>query len=800
MLKMYFLTAFRSLLRNKSYTLLNVGGLALGITCSILLFLVIQYQLSYDSFHAKADRIYRLNVDFPERDFHTPASHYPLTDNMRSNGKLGFEEVTQIEGALGAQINIAGSDNEPPRKFLEEENIGFVEPSFFSMFDFDIGPANPAPYFSEPNVVMLTQTLADKYFPDKEAIGQVLRYNNRYNLKVVSVMPDMPGNTEFPFVMLISYQTIKNELADDWGNLSSAHQTFVLLPEQMAVKTAKSTVNKFVAQHNGQKNMKNNFVYMLQPLSDLHHNPQYYGGFAQTPVSREMLLAMGAVGIVLLLTACINFINLATAQAIKRAKEVGIRKVLGSNRWQLVLQFMSETLLIVVFASLMSVILVELTLPHLNELLGLKMTFSLLNNQTLLFFLIAQTLLVTLFAGFYPAFVLSAFEPTTALKSRMSVQRFGGISLRQVLVVLQFTICQALIICTFLVNEQMIFFNNKSLGFDKEAVVLVTLPREISSKMQALRQELLKNPAVRNVSFGSDAPSSGNISYGNFYFNHASQDEGFQIHKKFVDKHYFQLYGMNFLAGTAYANADSLQYMVINDALRRKLGLQSPEEALGQTLTFGGKEYSGPIVGVVEDFHQSSLASPIEPLVMTKNPAEYVILSAKISMSQKQEALRHLEQLWEQVYPNDVFSYQFLDENIAQFYEDEARQNTLFKVFSIIAIFIGCLGLYGLIAFMAAQRTKEVGIRKVMGASTLHITALFSKEFVKLVAIAFLLAAPIAYYLIELWLRDYTYRITISIWPFVLAGLATLFIALITMSTKAIQAALANPVISLKSE
>ncbi|TPE43213.1 ABC transporter permease [Pontibacter mangrovi] len=800
MLKMYFLTAARSLWRNKSYSLLNVAGLALGITCSILLFLVIQYQLSYDSFHTKADRIYRLNVDFPERDFHTPASHFPLPELMRSNGNLGLEEVTQMVGRTGAQINIAADGDTPPKKFLEDSNIGFVEPSFFSIFDFNTGPINPAPYFKEPNVVVLTQSLADKYFPEENPVGKVIRYNNQYNLKVVSVMPDMPGNTEFPFVMLVSYKTLKNELSDDWGNLSSDHQTYALLPKQMSPETAQEAVNSFVAKHNDQKDLRNSMVYMLQPLNDLHHNPSYYGGFAQTPVSREMLLAMAAVGIVLLLTACINFINLATAQAIKRAKEVGIRKVLGSNRWQLVLQFMSETLLIVVSASLFSIILVELALPHLNELLDLQITFSLLDNKVLLLFLIAQALLVTLFAGFYPAFVLSGFEPTTALKSRMSMQRVGGISLRQVLVVLQFTICQVLIICTFLVNEQMNFFRSKPLGFDKEAVVLVTLPRETSRKMQALRQELLSNPAVREVSFGSDAPSSGNISYGNFYFNHASEDEGFQIHKKFADKYYFQLYDMHFLAGNAYANADSLQYMVINDALRRKLGLKTPEEALGKNLSFGGKQFSGPIVGVVDDFHQSSLAVPIEPLVITKNPVDYVTLSVKINMAQKQEALQHLEQLWDKVYPDDVFSYQFLDESIAQFYEDEARQNTLFKVFSVIAIFIGCLGLYGLVAFMAAQRTKEVGIRKVMGASVFHITALFSKEFVKLVMIAFLLAVPIAYYLMDLWLQDYSYRISISYWPFIMAGFATLAIALITMSTQAVKAALANPVLSLKTE
>lgn len=800
MFKIYFLTAFRSLLRNKSYSILNIAGLALGITCSILLFLVIQYQLSYDKFHTNADNIYRLVVTFPVNGFNTPASHFPLAANMRSNSNLGFETITQIKGDVGAQINIPSNGTGTSRKFLIDENIGFVEPSFFDVFDFNTGPIDVRSHFAEPNAVILTQSLADKYFPGQDAVGKVIRYNNQYNLKVVSVMPDMPGNTEFPFVMLISYETIRKTLPNDWGNLSSDHQTFVVLPDNMPATTAEASVNQFVKQHVEEASQGRPLQYLLQPLKDIHYNTSFFGAFAQTTIAKELIWAMAIVGIVLLLTACINFINLATAQAIRRAKEVGVRKVMGSSRSQLVFQFLCETFLIVVCATFLSVILTELALPYLNELLDLQITFSLLNDQVLLLFLVVQTLLVTLFAGFYPAFVLSNFQPITALRSRMSVQKLGGISLRQVLVVMQFTICQVLIICTLLVNEQMNFFRNKSLGFDKEAVVTITLPRNSGHKIQPLRQELLNNPAVREVSFGSDAPSSGNISYGNFYFNNAAKDEDFQTHKKFVDPYYFGLYDMQFLAGKAYPDSDSIYYMVINDTMRRKLGLKTPEDAIGKNLSLGERKYAGAIVGVVADFHQASLASPIEPLVMTKNPDAYSVLSAKIDMTQQKEALQHLEKVWEIVYPDDVFNYEYLDDTIAEFYQDEARQNTLFKVFSLIAIFIGCIGLYGLVAFMAAQRTKEVGIRKVLGASTFSITVLFSKEFVKLVLVAFVIAIPIAYYLMNLWLQDFTYRITLSYMPFILAGIATLLIALLTMSFQAVKAAMANPVVSLKSE
>ncbi|MBJ6118083.1 ABC transporter permease [Pontibacter sp. BT310] len=800
MFKIYFLTAIRSLVRNKSYSILNIAGLALGITCSILLFLVIQYQLSYDGFHTKADRIYRLVVSFPETNFNTPASHFPLAANMRSNSNLGFEEVTQIKGDVGAQINIPAKGTATGKKFLVEENIGFIEPSFFNVFNFNTGAVDVKSQFSEPNVVILTQTLADKFFPGENVVGKVIRYNNQYNLKVVSVMPDMPGNTEFPFVMLVSYETIRKTLPTDWGNLSSDHQTFVVLPEKLPVAAAETNVNQFVRKHAQSEIPEKGILYSLQPLEDIHYNPNFYGAFAQTPITKELIWAMAIVGIVLLLTACINFINLATAQAIRRAKEVGVRKVMGSSRTQLVVQFLCETLLIVLCATFLSVILTELALPYLNTLLDLQITFSLFDDKVLLLFLLVQTILVTLFAGFYPAFVLSSFQPITALRSRMSVQRFGGISLRQVLVVMQFTICQVLIICTLLVNEQMNFFRNKSLGFNKEAVITVFLPQSTGDKIQPLRQELLSNPAIREISFASDAPSSGNISYGNFFYNHAAKDADFQTHKKFVDPYYFSLFDMKFLAGKAYPNGDSIHYMVINDTMRRKLGLKTPEDAIGKHLSLGDRRFAGSIVGVVADFHQASLASPIEPIIMTKNPEAYSVISAKIDMTQQKEALQHLEKVWEKVYPDDVFNYKYLDESIAEFYEDEARQNTLFKVFSLIAIFIGCLGLYGLVAFMAAQRTKEVGIRKVLGASVFNITVLFSKEFIKLVLIAFVIAVPIAYYLMNLWLQDFTYRISLGYSAFLLAGVATLTIALLTMSTQAIKAALTNPVISLKSE
>ncbi|MDX5421722.1 MAG: ABC transporter permease [Hymenobacteraceae bacterium] len=805
MYKMYFLTAFRSLLRNKSYSILNVAGLTLGITCSILLFLVIKYELSYDAFHGNADRIYRATTATNYRDAleENSAAHYPLATLLRSNDKLGFENLTQMYGEEGAQVNVLSDKGDAPKRFLEEGSIGFVEPEFFRMFNFETGANDPTPSLAEPNTVILTESTAAKYFGEENPLGRVIKLNNKLNLKVTGVIPDMPSNSDFPFVMFVSYPTFKGYSPwgdpTSWSTLSSPHQVYVLLPEGRTAQSARASLNALVKNHIPEKG-KNlpQEVYNLQPLSDIHFNADL-SNYSNRTISREVIWSMAVVGIFLVLVACINFINLATAQAIKRAREVGVRKVMGSSQQQLMLQFLGETFLITLSATLISIILTELTLPYLNELLELQITFSILQDPVLLSFLVAQVLLVSLFAGLYPALVMSRFQPIAALKSRINTQKVAGFSLRSALVVVQFTICQVLIICTILVNEQMDYFRTKSLGFNKDAVITVQLPSDEGKKLMPLRQEMLNNPAVKKVSLSSAAPAANFTWTGNFKYNNSSEDEPFHANIKIADEDYVDLYDMKLLAGRTYSNSDSNSY-VINETMRRKLGIKNAAEAIDKTIAMGRGDVKGKIVGVVEDFHQNSLHAPIDPAIMMNNPDNYWFLSAKIDLGNKQEALQHLEKVWNMAYPDDVFNYEFLDETISRFYQNEAKQSKLFKIFSIIAILIGCLGLYGLVAFMAAQRTKEVGIRKVMGASILNIGVLFSKEFIKLVLVAYVLAVPIAYYLMDSWLQDFTYRISVEFWPFLLAGAATLAIALVTMSYQAIKAALANPVVSLKSE
>ncbi|MFT2010831.1 ABC transporter permease [Pontibacter sp. 13R65] len=800
MLKTYFLTALRSLLRNQSYTFLNILGLALGITCSILIFLVVKFELSYDNFHENRTQTYRIGIHTNEDGTEgvQASMPVPITDILRQNNP-GISLITQVFGEEDGQISVPAQGNLPARHYRELSPIGFVEPEFFRMFSFDTGNGSFVERLREPNTMVLTQSLADKYFPNEEAVGQILRLNNKLTLQVVGVIPDLPKNTSFPFCLFISYITVKDFSHYDitkWGTVVSHQNLYVMLPANADPVAMEAKINKVIVPHVPEKHndLKS---FFLQPLSDLHHNPDLFN-YADRVVPMEVIWAMGLIGILLIVAACINFINLATAQAIKRSKEVGMRKVLGCSFGQIMLQFLGETFLITLTATLISIVLTELSLPFLNQLLVLQITFSFLSDPLLLLFFAVLTILVTLVSGLYPAFLLAKFQPIAALKSRMGTQQVAGLSLRRALVVLQFTICQVLIICTLVVSEQMNYFRNKPLGFNKDAIVLLRLQMGNADKLMAYKAELTNKPFIKGVSFTLTPPASYITAETGFRFNGSAENMPFRSHTKYADEHYFELFGISFVAGRNFVKSDTIREFVINETMRRKLNFKDPDEALGSKLSLSGKE--GPIVGVVRDFHQSSLHSTIEPAIITSHRDSYFNMAAKIDMSQPEVAIRHLEKVWSKAYPDDVFNYEFYDETFARFYQEETRQQALFKVFSFIAILIGCLGLYGLISFMSAQRTKEIGVRKVLGASVFDIAFLFSKEFVKLVLLAFLIAAPIAYYLMHKWLEDFTYRIEINYGAFLVAGITTLLVALITMSSKAIQAAMADPVQSLKAE
>jgi ABC-type antimicrobial peptide transport system permease subunit len=570
----------------------------------------------------------------------------------------------------------------------------------------------------------------------------------------------------------------------------------VVLPPNISPARFNQSLVAFLKKHQPDDR---NHTYQLQPLQDLHFNPNY-PPLTFRSISKATITSLVLIGIFILVIACINFVNLATAQAVGRAKETGIRKVLGSNRGQLMGQFLGETFVIVLLAVMVAVLLVFLTLPLVRPISNLPETFSLRFTPENICFLLGVTAVVTFLSGFYPALVVSGFKPVQALKSKMTVQMVGGISLRKALVVFQFSIAQFLVIGTLIAITQMDFVRQKDLGFNPEAVLMAGVPDDSVSKqkLQTLKNRFEALPAVRKVSFHSEAPTSNGNSYTNFRFGKATEDAKFPVSIKSGDVDYFSTFELRLVAGRVYLPSDTTREIIVNQKLLRQLGITNPQEAIGQTFRLNGRNY--PVVGVVKDFHNQSLRDPIVPIAIAANKGSYRQVALKIKPTNLKATQREVEQIWSETFPEYVYEAGFLDERIAEFYEEEQKLSALFKIFAGIAIFIGCLGLYGLVSFVAVQKTKEIGIRKVLGASLPNIVSLLSRDFLKLVLLANILAWPLAWWAMQRWLQDFEYRSPIGWWIFAIAGIGALLIALITVSFQAMKAAVANPVDALRSE
>jgi putative ABC transport system permease protein len=802
MLKSYFLTAIRNLGRNKAYATINVVGLSIGIAASLLLFLVIQFESSFDNYHRKKDRIYRLGTALHDQGgvSYSGAVAFPVAPALR----LDFPQIKEVASIFrnGGQVTI--EDSKSGQKKLNEEHFYYAEPSFFSLFDFDWIAGNPTASLSGPNSMVLTEATAEKYFGNwQSAMGKTVRYHNETLYKVTGILKDPPPNTDLPLHVVVPYTAlqntyIKNNL-NDWVSTFGDASTFVVLPPQLSLASFNKQLAAFARRHKPAEYARD--IYLAQPLSEIHYDDRF-GNYNEHTFSHSLITALAVIGIFLILIACVNFINLATAQAVNRAKEVGVRKVLGSNRRQLATQFLSETALITVMAVCIAILVAEAALPFLNGLLETKMSFNFLHNPWLLLFVLGVMVIVTFLSGLYPAFILAGFNPITALKSGITARMVGGISLRRALVVLQFAIAQVLIIGMLIVVGQMDFFRNASLGFDKAAIINVPLPGDSVSKTKEsfVRSRLLANPNILNASFSFSSPSANGNWNSDFKFDHATRQTSFAANLKWADTAYFQTYNLHFVAGRPYYPSDTVREFVVNETLLRKLNIRHPQDVIGKELNFWNGEKKGTVVGVIRDFNSYSLRQPMAPVVLSTWKDVYQTISIKLKPGTEKEVLPFVEKLWNQAYPDYVYEYKFLDETIANFYKQESQLSMLYKIFAAIAIFISCLGLYGLVSFMAAQRTKEVGIRKVLGASVGNIVSLFSKEFLVLIVLAFAIAGPIAYYIMNKWLQDYTYRIEITVWTFLSAILGSVIVAWITVGHRAIKAAVANPVKSLRTE
>lgn len=800
----YLKTALRNLLREKGSSFLNISGLTLGITCSLVLFLLVKHLATFDNYHSNRDRIFRVVMESDGNNgrFYTPGTPRPLPDAFR-NDFPEAEEVTFTSYRSNTQVTVPQPQGEP-KKFQEEEGVVFAEPNFFRVFDRSLLNGDAAKALDEPYEAIISRSLARKYFGHEEVIGEIVRHDT-IDYKINAVMEDPPVNTDFPFTLMLSYATIKRENdAERWNSIWSDEHCYILLDENTTASEIEARMPAFVDKYVGKENFRK-LAFALQPLTELHFDKRY-SNYSRNTAPREMLIALAVIAAFLVITACINFINLATAEAIKRSKEVGIRKSLGSSRAELVVQFLGETTVVTVFAVLLSLGLTQIALSVINPFLDLPLKMDFATDHLLWLFVVGITLVVSLVSGLYPSVIISGFKPVQALKNQISNRSASGYNLRRALVVLQFVISQFFIMGTIILLTQMNYFQSQDLGFRRDAVLILPVPQKEYpgpggdgvSKMRTLREEISRLAGVEYVSLSNTPPSSGSVSSSGFYFEGEEENQRKQAHIKQIDGNYVSLYDITLLAGSDLPDYDTARGLLVNQTLVRLAGMQKPEEIIGKRMILWGKNL--PVVGVVEDFHTVSLRDPIEPTVLMNDIQGYRTLSIRLNQAQLQHVISAVKSKWEAAYPEHIFDYRFLDDSIREFYEGEQKMSVVLTVFTFMAIFIGCLGLFGLATFMANQKTKEIGVRKALGASVESIIFLFSREYVKLIFIGFLLASPAVWFLMNKWLENFAYKITIGPLIFVIGLALTLLVAILTVGYKSFKAAIVNPIHSLRYE
>lgn len=804
MIKSYLTLALRNFLRNRTYTLINVLGLSIGITSCIVIFLMITNDLSFDKFHTKYDHIYRVVLDTKsgsgvEKNTTTP---YPFADAFR-NDFSDIPLMTQFHKQDEAMMRIGTEKH-------RVSNIFFADSLFFDVFDFKVLSGNPAVDLGEPGKVFLTRSLADKIMKGKETA--TIRLNNKIELEVVGIIADPPPNSHIAFSMIASRPSLTPDFIgfplDGWGMTMSAF-AYLVLPTDSKPSSVEERLKNFAGKYYSKEDAIRK-TFKLQSLSKVHFDEEYREnpGTASNANMSDMAV-MGILGIFILAIACMNFINLATALAVKKSKEIGIRKTLGAKRVQLSVYFLGETFLLTLFSVVISLCIVEWLLRWLNIFLTIRVELHLLSNPWLIVFLLGLMLITTILAGFYPAIILSGFNPLAVLKNKMAVSRSSGVSVRKTLVVFQFMIAQILIMGTLIIANQMNYFRNKPLGFNKDAVITVSIPENKPELMESFRTRLEGNADIRDVSFSLGAPTS-NINFStNFYLTEKGPQELFGIDIKSADRFYLNTYGLKLIAGrwfsesdenAASANDNADFVFIVNEAAARRLGFNNPADIIGRKITTGINDLNKPVIGVVEDFHTASLHDEIRPVLLLNMPQFYYVAGIKVSPENLNKTISIIDETWSQLFPEYNFEYAFLDEYLVKLYQHDDRTFILFKIFAFVSIFIGCLGLYGLISFMATQKLKEVGIRKVLGASVSSIMILFSREFIKLIVVAFLIAAPLAWYFMSQWLQGFAYHTSIHWTVYPIGIISTLLIALITVSYRSAQAAMSNPAETLRTE
>ncbi|HYI78321.1 MAG TPA: FtsX-like permease family protein [Chryseolinea sp.] len=818
MIRNYFKVALRSIFRNKLTAFINIAGLSLAMACAILIYLFVSDEISYEKYHSKAERIYRVT-----RSFHSPEGevNLHLANVAPPIGPLlknDFGEIEALARTINYAIVVSLEENGQVKMSNNEPELFLAEPDIFKIFDIEVKSGDPAKALERPFTIMLSETAAQRYFNDYNVIGKRLRVNNQFDLEITGVYKNFPAQSHWHPEFLVSFVTLENDqiygrqgLETNWGNNSFG--TYFLLQEGADPKKLEASFPAFLDKHFGNYARANwgvgadwkaseGTTLFVQKVTDIHLR-SHLDDEVEPNGNITNVYMMSVIGLFIVLIACFNFINLSTARATKRAKEVGMRKVVGAFRAQLINQYLSESILTAMFALAFAVVISFGALSTLNTFTNKQLSLDLLANAPLGIGMILFALVIGILAGIYPAFIISSFKPALTLKGQQGTTA-GKSFLRKGLVVSQFTISIVLIIATLVIFRQLDYLNSRNLGYDKNQVVTLRYYEELAPNYDAFYNELTKSAAIKNVARSSRIPTGRLLdSYGSARVvkGDSLTDAGIDLKTILADAEFFDTYGIGISKGRKFSKEivtdDSLAF-IINEAAAREIGWENPEEYLEKEFVYA--DTKGKLIGIVEDFHFESLHQKITPMIFWQRQDNYNSLSIKINSGTMKEGLAQVEKVWKQFLPGRPFDYQFLSERYRSLYEAEQKQSQLFTTFAGLAIFIASLGLFGLATFNTMQRIKEIGIRKVLGASIPNILTLLSKEIIILIIAANIIAWPVAWYVMTKWLDTFAYHVNMDFLVYVVAAVAAILIALITVSAQTIKAAMSNPAKTLRYE
>lgn len=805
--------AFRHLLRQKLNTSLHIAGLTLGMSVCLLIALLIRYEVSFDNYHPKAENIYRINsvfIDAGRKNF-TFSTPMPLADELRT-GVSGLEAVTLAHPVWNTIVEIT------PEKRFKQDHMLIAEPDFLNIFAIEPIKGNAPDILRKPYHALLTESTAKKFYGDEDPIGKTFLFRNEFTITVGGIIKDLPANSHLPASMLLSYVPNEGYLdngVDAWTYVSGT-ETLVRVPDNYNLADLEAYLARVAEKHlNADPTLSKVFrsEFEIQPLSTIHFDAGNGGSAWVQAVNENWLWFFAAIGLAVLVLACINFVNLSTAQALNRAKEVGVLKSIGAGRFHLMSQFLREAWILAFAAGILAVALTQIILPSMNTLLDKHITFNLLESPWLIGSLVVGIIVTGFLAGLYPAWIIARFNPAVTLKARSGVVgSYGSTWLRKALVVTQFTISAGLLVAVTLIAQQVNFMRSKNLGFDRDNIINVEILRGANTA-SVFGSELKKLPGIKDVSFATATPVSDGH-WGTVMSRTNGDDPNrMPVNMILTDDNFSKMYDLKLLEGrflqtgdTSFASQtlprdERIMRVVVNETLVRALGFESNEKALHKRFWIGMNSGNAEIMGVVADFNTSSLHEAIKPVLLMLDYRQLSQAGIKIEAGTDiPQTIASIEKAWKKIYTDGVFQFKFLDDQIDTFYNAESRLYALFKMFAGLAMLISCLGLWGLSTFAAQQRIKEIGIRKVLGASVNTIVMLLSRDFLLLVIVAIVIAAPVSYYMMNGWLQNFAFRISITWQVFAIAGVTSVVIALLTVSVQAIKAALVNPSESLRAE